>query len=70
MRPVEVATYDQCVFAVAESLNAMHGVRATFMAAEFAERAHDGGDAFGTDFWHDVIRAIEAASPERCRRVN
>lgn len=57
---METATYDQCVFAVADGLNAKHGERATFLAAEFVERAQGEGDSFGINFWRDVIRAIEA----------
>lgn len=67
---MESATYDQCVFAVAEGLNAKHGVRATFMAAEFVERARGEGDSFGTNFWRDVIRAIEARDAGGACRVN
>lgn len=62
MTAMETATYDQCVFAVAEGLNAKHGAQATFMAAEFVDRARGEGDSFGTNFWRDVIRAIEAGS--------
>lgn len=62
--------YDHCVFVVAEGLNAKHGLQATHLAAEYAERAQSEGDRFGADFWHDVMRAIEAADVRAPHRVN
>ena len=55
------AAYHKCVFAVADSLSDRHGTDATFMAADYALRASGDAGDFGSTFWQDVIRAIEAA---------
>lgn len=63
MTVAELAAYDQCVFAVAEGLNGKHGAKAVHVASEYAGRAEREGDDFGIGFWHDVMRAIDAADP-------